>query len=53
MHAQTIVVGDDKKHEVDVLAGCPVAAKTDSCLEQNFIKSTLKESFVSLIIPSL
>lgn len=53
MHAHTVVVRDDKKHEVDVLAGYPVAAKTDSCLEQNFIKSTLKWSFVSLIVLSL
>lgn len=55
MHAQTIVVRDDKKgdpHEVDVLADYPVAAKIDSCLEKT-IKSTLKETFVSLIILSL
>lgn len=53
MHAHTIEVGDYEKHEVDVLAGYPVAAKMDSCLEHNFIKSTLKESCVSLIILSL
>lgn len=53
MHAQTTAVRDDRKHEVDGLADYPVAARADSCLEQNFIKSTLKESFVSLIIPSL
>lgn len=53
MQAQTIVVKDDKKHQEDVLVGYPVAAKTDSYLEQNFIKSTLNECFVSLIIPSL
>lgn len=42
MHAQTIVVRDDKKgdpHEVDVLADYPVAAKMDSCLEKT-MKST-------------
>lgn len=53
MHAQTIVVRDGKKHEVNVLVGYPIAARTDSCPEQNFIKSTLKDGFVSLIILSL
>lgn len=53
MQAQTIVVRDGKKHQKDVLVGYLVAAKTDSCLEQNFIKNTLNEYFVSLIILSL
>lgn len=42
MHAQTIVVRDDKKgdpHQVDVLAGYPVAAKMDSCLEKTLLKA--------------
>lgn len=52
MQAQTTMVRNDKKHQEDVLVGYPVAAKTDSCLEQNFIKSTLNECFVSLIVLS-
>lgn len=50
---QTVVVRDDKIHQEDVLFGYPVAAKIVSCLEQNFIKSTLNECFICLIIPSL
>lgn len=53
MQAQTTVVRNDKKHQEDVLVGYLVAAKTDSCLEQNFIKSILNVCFVSLIVLSL
>lgn len=48
-----IVVRDDQKCQEGVLVAYPAAASPNSCLEQNFIKSTLNECFVLLIILSL
>lgn len=47
------MIRDDKKHQEDVLIGYPVAANPSSGLEWNFIKNTLNEYFVLLIILSL
>lgn len=47
------MIRDDKKHQEDILIGYPVAVNPRSGLKGNFIKNTLNEYLVLLIILSL